>query len=88
MKKNIKINNIVYFRCFKGCAEWKVSGEGSLFEATKPEGCECDKVNIEKVGEDFPEEDDLESNRGGFNLGWGNWGLGINWDRPQEMTNR
>ena len=78
----------VYFhRCFKGCAEWKISGGGSLFEATEPEGCDCDKVTVELVDESFPDEDE-ESNRGGFNLGWGNWGLGIKWDRPQAMTNK
>ena len=54
---NIKLVVYVYHRCFKGRAEWKVSGEGSLFEATEPEGCDCDKVTIEKVNESFPEED-------------------------------
>ena len=43
----------VYYRCIKGCAEWKVSGEGSLFEATEPEGRDCDKVTIEKAEEDM-----------------------------------
>ena len=48
---------ILYFRCYKGCAEWKASIGGSLFEATEPKDCECDKVTVEKVEENFPEEE-------------------------------
>ena len=79
----------VYDRCFKGCAEWKVSGGGSLFEATQPEGCDCDKVTIEKVDESFPEEEreiDLVENRWGVSLGWGGWGLSFGNDKPQDMS--
>ena len=48
---------ILYFRCYKGCAEWKASIGGSLFDATEPKDCECDKVTVEKVEENFPEEE-------------------------------
>ena len=48
---------ILYFRCYKGCAEWKASIGGSLFEATEPKDCDCDKVTVEKVEENFPEEE-------------------------------
>ena len=40
---------IFQLRCFKGCAEWKTSGGGSLFEATEPKGCDCDKVTVANV---------------------------------------
>ena len=78
---------IVYHRCFKGCAEWKASGEGSLFEATEPEGCDCDKVTVEKVYETFSSSNRMiESNRWGFSLGGGGWGISFGSDKPQEMS--
>ena len=78
---------IVYHRCFKGCAEWKASGEGSLFEATEPEGCDCDKVTVEKVYETFSSSNRMiESNRWGFSLGGNGWGISFGGDKPQEMS--
>ena len=63
-----------------------------MFEATEPEGCDCDKVTLEKVDESFPEEEReienhmMESNRWGVSLGWGNWGLSFGSDKPQDMS--
>ena len=70
------------YRCFKGCAEWKVSGGGSLFEATEPEGCDCDEVTFGEL----TEEDQETENRWGFSLGGGGWGISFGSDKPQEMS--
>ena len=76
-----------FLRCFKGCAEWKVSGGGSLFEATEPEGCDCDEVTVKKVDEEFPEDEERAvENRWKFGASWGNWGLSFMSDKPQDMS--
>ena len=80
-------NYLIYNRCFKGCAEWKASAGGSLFDATEPEGCDCDKVTVEKVSETFSSSNRmLESNRWGFSLGGSGWGISFGGDKPQEMS--
>ena len=58
-----------------------------MFEATEPEGCDCDKVTLEKVEESFPEDEERAvENRWGLSAGWGNWGLSFTTDRPQDMS--
>ena len=57
-----------------------------MFEATEPEGCDCDKVTVEKVDEEFPEEERAIENRWGVSLGWGNWGLSFGNDLPEDMS--
>ena len=47
-------------------------------------------VNVEKVDESFPEEN-LESNRkaaGCVGISYNGLCVGIQWDRPQEISNR
>ena len=78
---------LLFLRCFKGCAEWKVSGGGSLFEATEPEGCDCDEVTVEKVDEEFPEDEERAvENCWKFGARWGNWGLSFGNDLPEDMS--
>jgi len=76
--------------CYKGCAEWKASIEGSLFDAIEPEDCDCDKVTVENVEEKYSEENrEIEmavSNRWKLGVGWGNWNIGFQMDRPQDMS--
>merc|ERR1719239_1589142 len=68
--------------CYKGCAEWKASGGGSLFDATEPKGCDCDKVMVTGVTETLsPSNRMIVSNRGFFSSILSFFG-----DRPQDMT--
>ena len=78
---------ILKTRCFKGCGEWKTSAGGSLFKATKPEGCDCDKVTVANVEETFSASTrKLESNRWGVSFGGAGWGISFGSDKPQEMS--
>merc|ERR1719312_584529 len=68
--------------CYKGCAEWKASGGGSLFEATEPEGCACEKVTVASVTENLSTGNRMmESNRGLFSFI-----SSIFMDKPQDMS--
>ena len=68
-----------------------MSGGGSLFKATEPEGCDCDKVTIASVKETLSATNrKIESNRGcGLATSWywkqSEWGS-IFGDQPQEMS--
>ena len=84
-------------RCYKGCVKWKGSAEGSLYEATEPEGCECDQVTVKSVEESFSGSSSrtVSSNRCVIYEN-GKWlsplgsisdcGLKFESDRPQDMS--
>ena len=59
-----------------------------MFDAAEPKDCDCDKVTVGGVEE--PEENrEIEvaaSNRWKLGLGWGNWNIGFEMDRPQGMS--
>ena len=57
-----------------------MSGGGSLFEVTEPEGCDCDEVTFGEL----TEEDRETENRWGFNQDVGLINIGC--DKPQDMT--